>query len=49
MSMRTFLNATAIVLTVGGLALIGVTTVLMLEARPTSPPAGAQSTARAGD
>ena len=40
MSMRTFLNATAIVLTVGGLALIGITTVLMLEARPTSSPAG---------
>ncbi len=40
MSSRTSLNALAIILTAAGLALIGIATILMLQARPSSPPAG---------
>ena len=40
MSSRKSLNALAIILTVAGLALIGIATVLMLQARPRSGPAG---------
>lgn len=55
MSTRNSLNATALILTAAGLALIGIAMILMLEARPTSLPAGnalsggasAQSMARA--
>ena len=40
MSSRKSLNALAIILTAAGLALIGVATILMLQARPSSAPAG---------
>jgi hypothetical protein len=43
MSSRKSLNALAIILTAAGLALIGIATILMLQARPSSAPAGQAS------
>lgn len=43
MSKPKTLNATALILIAAGLALIGIATILMLEGRPTSPPAGSAS------
>jgi len=48
MSSRKSLNALAIILTAAGLALIGVATILMLQARPSSPPAGKAANGAAG-
>ncbi len=56
MPTRKSLNATALILTAAGLALIAIATILMIEAGPTSLPAGnalsdgpsARSIARAG-
>jgi hypothetical protein len=40
MSSRQSLNALAVILTAAGLALICIATILMLQARPSSAPAG---------